>query len=214
MTPVRRRRLASTVLGLCASGAAMAVAAAEPLGLYVGGAIGQGAVAANVPNPNVPVADFPIPTSDTFNQEHFAFKLMAGARPVQTLGAEFSYLNLGSPNGSLFGHPASASMKGESAFGVLYLPVPLVDVFAKAGVARIQSTVSGFAPDGIPDFVCMAGVPCGTSPLRQDRTDTRFAAGAGLQVRLDAWAVRAEYERFDAAGENPYLLSVGLTWSF
>jgi hypothetical protein len=26
--------------------------------------------------------------------------------------------------------------------------------------------------------------------------------------------VRAEYERFNAAGENPSLLSAGITWSF
>ena len=192
-------------------------AATDPLGLYVGGAIGQGEVAANVPNPFVPNPSFahvPIPASDTFNQDHFAFKVMVGLRPISLLGAELSYLDLGSPTGSLFGHPASASMKGASAFGILYLPIPVVDVFAKAGVARIQSTVSGVAPNGIPDNICLAGIPCGTSPFQQDRTNTTFAAGAGVQFKIDVWAVRAEYERFNVAGDTPHLVSLGLTWSF
>ncbi len=36
--------------------------------------------------------------------------------------------------------------RGVSAFGILYLPVPVIDVFAKAGPARIHSTTSGSAP--------------------------------------------------------------------
>jgi opacity protein-like surface antigen len=209
-----RQLIGLAVFGVCAS---VAAAASDPLGFYVGGAIGQGEVVANVPNPFVPNPSFvhvPVPTSDTFKEDHAAFKVMVGLRPIPLLGAELSYLDLGNPTGSLFGHPASASMKGASAFGILYLPIPVVDVFAKAGVARIQSIISGLAPNGIPDFVCAPGVPCGTSPFRQDRTNTTFAAGAGVQFRFDAWAVRAEYERFNAAGEIPHLLSFGLTWSF
>ena len=38
--------------------------------------------------------------------------------------------------------------------------------------------------------------------------------GLGAQYKLGSWAVRAEYERFNAAGENPSLLSVGITWTF
>jgi hypothetical protein len=187
------------------------------LGLYVGGAVGQGEVAANVPNPFVPnpfIAHVPVPASDSFKADHSAFKVMVGLRPIPMLGAELSYLDLGNPTGSLFGHPASASMKGISGFGVIYLPIPVIDVFAKAGAARIQSTVSGYAPNGIPDFICLPNIPCGTSPFREDRTNTNFAAGAGAQFKFGGWAVRAEYERFSVASENPHLLSLGLTWSF
>jgi hypothetical protein len=139
---------------------------------------------------------------------------MVGLRPLPLLGAELSYLDFGHPAGSLFGKPADASMRGESAFGVVYLPIPVVDVFAKAGAAHIQSTVTGFAPNGIPDFVCSVGVPCGTSPIRQNRNSTNFASGGGVQFKFDAWAVRAEYERFNFSGQSPYLASLGLTWSF
>jgi len=47
-----------------------------------------------------------------------------------------------------------------------------------------------------------------------DRTNTGFAAGAGAQFKLGSWAVRAEYERFNAAGANPSLVSLGVTWTF
>lgn len=163
--------------------------AADLLGLYLGGTIGQSDVAENVQNPFVPnpfIAHVPVPASDTFKEDHTAFKVMAGIRPLSLLGAELAYVDFGHPSGTLFGRAASASMKGESAFGVLYLPIPVVDVFAKAGAARIQSTVSGFAPNGIPDNICFAGVPCGTSPFRQDRTSTTFAAGAGAQFKFNA----------------------------
>ncbi|TLZ54440.1 MAG: hypothetical protein E6K22_05280 [Gammaproteobacteria bacterium] len=51
-----------------------------------------------------------------------------------------------------FGHPgksfspgstttsADVKMSGAAAFGMLYLPVPVVSVYAKAGLARLQAT--------------------------------------------------------------------------
>jgi hypothetical protein len=40
------------------------------------------------------------------------------------------------------------------------------------------------------------------------------AGGGGAQYKFGSWAVRAEYERFNAAGGNPSLLSAGVTWAF
>ena len=45
-------------------------------------------------------------------------------------------------------------------------------------------------------------------------TATTFAAGAGVQWQIGNWAIRGEYERFTALGENPSLITVGATWSF
>jgi photosystem II stability/assembly factor-like uncharacterized protein len=39
-------------------------------------------------------------------------------------------------------------------------------------------------------------------------------AGAGVQYKLGSWAVRAEYERFNAHGAHPSLLSLGIAWTF
>jgi hypothetical protein len=98
-------------------------------------------------------------------------------------------------------------MKGAAAFGVLYLPVPIVDVFLKAGFARLESTVNG--------SICS---PCACDFCRpsfqQKRTNTSGAGGVGIQYRFGSLGVRAEYEQFNAAGGNPSLLSAGVTWSF
>jgi hypothetical protein len=109
--------------------------AVDLLGLYVGGAVGDAQVDANAPG---------ITTGD-FKQNHSAFKIMAGVHPISPLGAELDYIDFGHPSGSLGGQAADASMKGAAAFGLLYLPLPLpvVDVYAKAGLARLQSTLNG-----------------------------------------------------------------------
>jgi hypothetical protein len=214
-----RTRLCSLLLApfLVLALASQNASASDLLGLYVGGSVGQSEVAETVANPivaNPEIVHVPVPKSATFKEDHTAFKVMVGLRPLPLLGAELSYMDFGHPAGSLFAKPADASMRGESAFGVVYLPIPMVDVFVKAGAAHIQSTVTGFAPNGIPDNICVVGVPCGTSPIRQDRNSTNFASGGGVQFKFDVWAVRAEYERFNFAGQSPYLASLGLTWSF
>jgi opacity protein-like surface antigen len=172
--------------------------AGDPLGLYIGGAVGQSQVEANVP------------TVGDFKENHSAFKVIAGIRPISLIGAELSYIDFGHPSGNIISAPSDVSEKGADAFAVLYLPVPVVDVFVKAGLARIQSTSNGVR-SGVG--ACAIGVP-NCALFRLDRTNTSFAAGAGAQFKLGAWAVRAEYERFNAAGANPRLVSLGVTWTF
>jgi Outer membrane protein beta-barrel domain len=173
--------------------------AEDLLGLYVGGAIGESRVEAST----YPYGD------EEFEQNHSAFKVMVGIRPITFLGGEISYIDFGHPSGSLFGYPADASIKGAAAFGVLFLPVPIVDVYVKAGLARLESTVNGGAP-----LYLTCGIPCGPPLFQLNRTNTSGAGGVGAQFRFGAWAVRAEYERFNAAGGNPSLFSAGITWTF
>jgi opacity protein-like surface antigen len=168
------------------------------LGLYVGGAAGQSQVEANAPS----IGDF--------RENHSAFKVIAGIRPISLIGAEVSYIDFGHPNGNINAVSSSVSEKGADAFAVLYLPVPVVDVFVKAGLARLQSTLNS-VKGGVG--ACTITNP-NCALFRLDRTNTSFAAGAGVQMKLGAWAVRAEYERFNAAGGNPSLVSLGLTWTF
>ena len=133
---------------------------------------------------------------------------MAGLRPIPVLGAEIAYVDFGHPDRLAgLGPPgwSDVSMKGAAAFGMFYLPVPLVDVYAKGGFARLQSTANVN-----PCPACIN--PVAFPPLR--RTNTSWAAGAGAQFKLASVAVRAEYERFNAAGGAPYLLSVGVSWTF
>ena len=178
--------------------------AEDSLGLYVGGAVGQSRVEASTSSfygGYVPAQDF--------QENHSAFKVMVGVRPFSLFGGEVAYVGFGHPSGSLFGYPADASIKGAAAFGVLYLPIPIVDIYVKAGLARLESTVSGGDP-----YPITCGIPCGPQLFRLNRTNTSGAGGIGAQYKFSSWAVRAEYERFNAAGGNPSLLSAGITWTF
>jgi opacity protein-like surface antigen len=194
------RMVAAAMLLALPCGKAMAE---DLLGLYVGGAVGQSRVEASTS----PFYGGYIPAQD-FRENHSAFKVMVGVRPISLIGGEVAYVDFGHPSGSLFGYPADASIKGAAAFGVLYLPVPLVDIYVKAGLARLESTVNGGDPN---TFTC--GIPCGPQLFRLDRTNTSGAAGIGAQYKLGSWALRAEYERFNTAGGNPSLLSAGITWT-
>ncbi len=110
---------------------------------------------------------------------------------------------------------AHISQKGEAAFAVLYLPVPVIDVYVKAGVARLTTDLSASASGPVcpPGAYCPAIVlPPATGALAA--SETAFAAGVGVQWKLGDWAIRGEYERFSALGERPSLASIGLTWSF
>jgi len=179
--------------------------------LYVGGGFGQSELDASVS------------TSGPFGLEQYngefkthrsAFQVVAGARPISLVGAEIAYVDFGHPNGTLFGQPSSASMRGGAAFAMAYLPLPLIEVYAKAGVARLQSHVSGLTPPtGVTCPIGPCPYPLGIKYYHIDRTDTAFAAGAGAQVKLGPMAVRAEYERFTAAGEHPSLVSIVVTWT-
>jgi hypothetical protein len=170
--------------------------AVDLLGLYVGGAAGQSRVEATAPYvPN-------------FHENHSAFKFMVGIRPISLIGVEIAYDDFGHPNRQNGFLATDVTMKGESAFGVLYLPVPIVDIFLKAGLARINSTAT-------TNIVCSAGVCIElATPEPERRTNIGFAGGAGAQFKIGSLAVRGEYERFNAAGGNPSLLSVGVIWKF
>jgi len=171
--------------------------AEDLLGLYVGGAAGKAQVEATAPYvPN-------------FHENHAAFKLLAGIRPISLVGVEIAYDDFGHPNRHNGFLATDVGMKGESVFGVLYLPVPIVDICLKAGLARIDSTAT-------TNIVCPLGYLCPAlaSPAPERRTNVGFAGGAGAQFNIGSLAVRGEYERFSAAGGNPSLLSVGVIWKF
>jgi opacity protein-like surface antigen len=173
--------------------------AADLLGLYAGAAVGESRVALNSDG-------FAL---ENFRENHSAFQLMAGVRPISSLGAELDYIDFGHPSGILDAAPANATLKGAALFGVLYLPVPVIDLYAKAGLARLQSTLNGQPDIGVE--ICL---PCSVPVFQLNRTDTHFAAGAGAQYKLGAFALRAEYEYFNAGGANPTFVSLGITWTF
>lgn len=189
-------------------------AADNLLGLYVGGAVGQGQVAVSAYSASYAsqaVGSNVAAGADELKENHVAFKGIAGIRPLSLIGAELEYVDLGHVHETLFNYPADASMKGAAAFGLLYLPVPVVDIYLKAGVAHLQSSLNAAVPYQNPPPLCSI---CAFPRFEQDRTTTGLAAAAGIQYKFGSLAVRAEYERFNAAGEHPNLASLGMTWSF
>jgi hypothetical protein len=179
--------------------------AEDLLGLYIGGAIGQSRVEATE---TACACDLhPEVVTEKLDKKHLAFQATLGARPISLVGAEIDYIDFGKPEGEAFGFPASASIKGVAAFGVLYLPVPIVDIYLKAGAARLESAVKYSYCSPCACNFCL-------NSIQLDRTNTSGAGGVGAQYKLGSWAVRAEYERFNAAGGNPSLLSAGITWTF
>jgi len=201
------RNLAALTLALGVLISPPVINAAEPLGMYAGGAIGQARIdTGNLEgaSPSGGVFSF-----GTYTEDHSAYKLIVGFRPLSLIGAEIAYMDFGHPGRSFSpGSTTSADVKmsGAAAFGMLYLPVPVVSVYAKAGLARLQATsnVSLFLP-GVG--TCQVNNPnCDWFSQRSTATNTSLAAGAGAQVKLGAWALRAEYERFNA--------SLAATWTF
>lgn len=206
---------------LCSLGATTAAHASDLLGLYVGAAFGQAHIRARPTLPGVgEIGDL--------DETHSAFKGMAGIRLLSFFGAEVSYMDFGRASGGgggQFSGPQygtlvtsqQASQKGEAAFAMLYLPVPIIDIYVKAGISRITTNFNSTYEEYIPGAgSCQVGHPncsvVGTFSAIRDTTDTSFAYGAGVQWKLGHWAVRGEYERFHAAGANPTLLSLGMTY--
>jgi opacity protein-like surface antigen len=192
------------VVAVCL-GAVAGVAAANPLGPYVGLGIGQADIRSDA-------AAFG--SSLRFDEHNSAWKVMAGIRPISLVGVEVEYINFGHPHGTTSdGTAVDVNQKAVAAFGVLGLPLPIpfLDIYGKAGLASLSSTVN--ASQGA-SCIAIVGQVCPTYTFHGSRTNTEFAYGVGVQVKVASLGVRAEYERIAASGGNPDLPSVGLTWSF
>jgi opacity protein-like surface antigen len=195
---------ALTALALAAGGAH----ADDLLGLYVGGAVGAARVEASPGSLVNPSGESLVGAGD-FSANHSAFKVMVGVRPISLVGGELEYIDFGNPSGNLGAAPANVDLKGAAAFAVAYLPVPIVDITVKVGLARLQNTLAGTG-----EFKETGSSAQNSSLFQLDRTNTNFAIGGGVQYTIGSLGIRAEYERFEAAGGSPGLLTAGVTWTF
>jgi hypothetical protein len=101
-------------------------------------------------------------------------------------------------------------------FAVAYVPLPgNLDIDVKAGLSRLDVTESQtFTP--IPIDTCLL-LPLPPNPgctSRVHQTNTNFAWGAGVQMRISHVVLRADFERFLVVGDHPSLLSLGVAWAF
>lgn len=129
------------------------------------------------------------------------WKVWAGLRPISLLGVEADYLKLGSRTLSQVGAlpgcidscPIATHLEYKAfagyAVGFVPIPIPWVDIFGKAGLARW--TVSGGTS---------LSPPGGFFSLSDN--GTQFAWGVGGQLHLGNVGARLEYENFNIRNTN------------
>lgn len=134
------------------------------------------------------------------------FKLMVGLRPLDWLGVEMSYVDLGEvkqKGGASAGSSFKFDEAGFAASGILFWDIATFDLFAKAGLLRWDTGAT-------------IGTPLGT--VRQDDAGTDLTWGVGAQARFGSLAARLEYEKFEIdtppGFDSPDMISLGVTWTF
>ena len=119
------------------------------------------------------------------------WKIWAGFRPISVFAVEADYLDLGSQTVNTAFTSTHVNYKAFAAYAVGFVPIPVpyLDVFGKAGLARWTSS-------GSASF--------GASPGLFSLSDegTQFAWGIGAQVHVGNFGGRLEYENFSIRNTN------------
>jgi opacity protein-like surface antigen len=173
MKSIRRVLLIASLLGSAAQ--------AADNGVYIGAALGQSETRLRASSINL-------------KDKSSGYKLLAGVRPIDMFAVELDFVDFGSASDS----GARADTKAGAGFliGYLPLPLPLLDVYGKAGAAAWKIDAR--------------------NPLETLReSGSSFAWGAGVGLHFGSFGSRLEYEKFDSRGDrNLELLSLGVTWTF
>jgi opacity protein-like surface antigen len=191
----RTARVSILAISLCTARAG--ASDLNPLGFYLGAAVGQGR------DTVASVYGSQIYASETAT----GWKAIVGMRPLSFLGGEIDYIDFGSSSVSSYLLNLHARADAAAIYAVGYVPVPLpfLDIFGKAGWARTHTTANGT----LGCYLCNV-----IQEINEDRTDSDFAYGAGIQAKFESLAFRAEYERTDTNIGRPRLWSLGITWTF
>ena len=137
-----------------------------------------------------------------------SWKVFAGFRPISAFAVEADYLDLGSSDQvqacmqgcclrvcqELF--QSNAQVFAAYALGFLPIPVPFLDVYGKAGVARSKLDTND-------------------NGLVTSTRSTEFAWGVGVQAHINIVGARVEYEQFNipnTSGARAASLSVFLNF--
>ncbi len=138
--------------------------------------------------------------ADTFTVDHKdnSWKAIAGFRMQEYAAVEVNYVDFGKATAAALpaGGPLNTKASALSLFAVGILPMQWVDLYAKLGVARteVKGSLAGFT---ISD------------------NSTKFAYGAGVQFRMDKFAIRAEYEKYNTPSISDLdLITLGATYTF
>jgi hypothetical protein len=181
MAVMPQRLLITTLLLISPLGAL-----AADNGIYLGASIGQA---------NTKLDEG---FTDGFDADDTGYKFILGIRPLDWLGFEASYVDLGQADDRVDGVRLRSDVDGIAAYAIGFLAVGPVDVFAKGGAITWDASVTS------PDL-----------NLSADDDGTDLAFGVGAQFRVWSLSLRAEYEIFDiGSADDVNLLSVGVTWTF
>jgi opacity protein-like surface antigen len=207
----------SAVVAVAACGASSAALALDnPLGIYVGAGVGESTIRSDDSGYGEP---------GYYNDHQFAWKAVAGIRPLSFIGAEYEYIDFGQPGhhdygnrGYDYGYYGSDSHpRAQVLYGVGYLPIPVpfLDIFVKAGAARLKTSLNDFESTGCTTTTAGGCEPSFALSGHHSVTETRFAYGAGVQTKLPlGFTVRAEYERISSEYGDPDALMVSAVWKF
>ena len=123
-------------------------------------------------------------------------KAIVGFRPLDKFAIEANYVDFGETHVPISFPPSTLSIDSEaiSVSAVGLIPLPLVDLYGRLGMAHWESKT---------EFL-------GTR--KESGTDPTY--GAGAQFRVGSFALRLEYERFDFDDDSADLVSVGFTYTF
>jgi len=121
--------------------------------------------------------------------DNTAWKVFLGVRPLSVIAFEADYLDLGSQTSTFVISSDHADAKAFAGFavGFLPIPVPFLDVFGKAGIARWTldgSSITALVPGSFSTH------------------GTDFAWGVGTQVHFGNFGARLEYENFRIPNTN------------
>jgi hypothetical protein len=159
-------------------------------GFYLGGA------ASNVSS------DYTVPSAAGAPDDDDGFKLIGGFRPLDAFAIEANYVDLGTTRVPLGIVCVTTPCPTETAIDSRALSVsavglfalPLVDLYARVGVARWEAERR----------IVFSQEDAGTDPTY----------GAGVQLRFGSFALRVEYERFEFGDDSADLRSIGFTYTF
>lgn len=136
-------------------------------------------------------------------------KLIGGLRLLDSFGVELNYADHGKatvPSGivcaAIVGQDcpdtSRVSAKTISAYAVGFLDFPVIDLFAKAGLARMDGRL---ATPNQPDF-----------SFKDDDTD--LAWGVGAQAHFASLGVRVEFEQFKLFNKSLRGISASFVYTF
>jgi opacity protein-like surface antigen len=207
---MRKSRILGALLAIAVCGGSGAALADNPLGFYVGAGVGESQIRSDDSRYGFP---------GYYNDYQFAWQGIVGIRPIRLIGLEAEYIDFGQPHrhNGRYDFNVSGSDSHPTApalFAVAYLPLPFpfIDVFAKAGAARLSTNLTDFVQQP-----CVAGGPCPyfVPTDRRQVTNTRFAYGAGVQSKFPfGLIVRGEYQRISSQFGDPDALMVSALWQF